>query len=288
VRADPDRIQQVVWNLLSNAVKFTNERGRVSVRLTRVGHHLQIEVADNGRGIDPKFLPHVFERFRQEDASTTRVLGGLGLGLSIAKQLVELHGGTIRADSAGEGKGSTFTAQLPLSEMATVSLHVGQAPTMGDATPGSAFSVAEARASVVSPMLAGLRILVVEDEPSTRSAIQTLLEAHQAQVTAVDSAALAVAAFRERLATDRYQVLVCDLGLPIQDGYELIREIRDLERQRGEQQSTPAVALTAYAREDDRARSLAAGFQLHVAKPIEPQPLVEALAKISAGNARHT
>jgi CheY-like chemotaxis protein/anti-sigma regulatory factor (Ser/Thr protein kinase) len=272
VRVDPDRIQQVIWNLINNAVKFTEKGGRVTLRLKRQDGHIQIQVTDTGRGISPQFLPHVFERFRQEDASTTRTLGGLGLGLSISKQLVELHGGAIRAESAGEGKGATFTVELPLANIEAAADPKGQ--------PGDAQAAFAASSFTPSPVLRGVRVLVVEDEAHTRSAIQRVLEDCQAEVTAVESAALAVAAFREKLSARKYDVLLSDVSMPVQNGYELMHEIRDMERQRGERQLILAVALTAYAREEDRARAWAAGFQSHLPKPVEPERLVKVLARL--------
>ena len=271
VRADPDRLQQVVWNLLNNAVKFTPSGGRVSVRLRRLDGNVQFEFSDTGKGIKPDFLPHVFERFRQAEASTTRTHGGLGLGLAICRQLVELHGGTIRAESAGEGAGATFTVELPLSDVRTE----GVPPT----TPALA---EDAAPYVPAPMLEGLSVLLVEDDASTRAALQRLLEQCAAEVTAVESAALAVAAFRDRLRERRFDVLVSDIGMPVQDGYELIREVRELERHAGagDGDQVPAIALTAYAREADRARAIGAGFQVHVPKPIEPHALVTAVAAL--------
>jgi CheY-like chemotaxis protein len=268
---DPDRIQQVVWNLVNNAVKFTPNGGRVALALRRLNDHVTIEVTDTGEGMSAAFLPHLFERFRQADASTTRAHGGLGLGLAITRQLVELHGGTIRAHSAGEGKGSTFTVELPLGSLAT------------ESEPGSRPSSAGLRPAPFkpAPVLDGTRVLLVEDEAPTRVAVQWTLEQCKAEVTAVDSVSLALAAFRDALRGRRFDVVVSDIGMPIQDGYELIREIRRIERQRGETRPTPAAALTAYASEDDRARARAAGFQSHVPKPVEPEVLVEAVAALA-------
>jgi CheY-like chemotaxis protein/anti-sigma regulatory factor (Ser/Thr protein kinase) len=268
---DPDRIQQVVWNLLNNAVKFTDKGGRVSAQLRRVDAAVEIRVTDRGRGISPQFLPHVFDRFRQADATITRAQGGLGLGLSISRQLVELHGGTIRAESEGPGKGATFTVELPLGDVRSEVGWTGRAATS---------SGAAAEPFAPSSVLRDVRVLVVEDEPNTRAAIQRVLEQCEAEVTAVESAALAVAAFRQGLTDRQYDVLVSDIGMPVQDGYELMHEIRAMERQRGETRAVPAVALTAYVREEDRARAAAAGFQMHVPKPIEPATLVDAVGKL--------
>jgi PAS domain S-box-containing protein len=267
VRMDPDRIQQVVWNLLNNAVKFTDRGGRVRARLERRDHNIVIEVQDTGQGISPEFLPHVFERFRQADATSTRTQGGLGLGLGISRQLVELHGGTIRAESAGLGHGTTFVVELPLVEMSPELEQAGPADMKEEL--GGTF--------VPSPMLKGMRVLVVEDEANTRRAIQWLLEQCAAEVTAVASAAQAIATFREALADRPFHVVLSDVGMPIQNGYELMRELRDLERRRGITEATPAVALTAYARVEDKALAMAAGFQTHVPKPVEPATLVNAV-----------
>ena len=272
VGVDPDRIQQVVWNLVNNAVKFTGRGGRVRVTLRRVNGDVQIQVSDTGQGIGAHFLPHLFQRFRQADASTTRVHGGLGLGLSITRQLVELHGGTIRAESPGEGKGATFTVELPLRDVRAALAY--RPPAAGRSGDGAA--------SKLEPVLEGVRVLLVEDEAKTRAAVRWTLEQCKAHVTAVESAALAVAAFRESLRARRFHVLVSDIGMPIQDGYELIREIREMEKQRGETQPVPAAALTAYAGEDYRARAEAAGFQAHVPKPVEPEFLVSTVAALAA------
>jgi hypothetical protein len=278
VRVDPDRVQQVVWNLLNNAVKFTDKGGRVQARLRRSGDAIEIRVTDTGRGISPDFLPHVFERFRQADAPTTRTQGGLGLGLSISRQLVELHGGTIRVESEGIGRGATFTVELPLADVRMDAPGGGAAPSArggGSADEGNGRGGA---AFAPSPVLRGLRVLLVEDEASTRRALRWLLEQCAADVTEAGSAAQAVAAFREGLTQRRFDVLVSDIGMPIQNGYELIRELRDMERQRGETTATPAVALTAYARDEDRAKATAAGFQTHVPKPVDPTTLVDVVA----------
>jgi PAS domain S-box-containing protein len=262
VRADPDRIRQVVWNLVSNAVKFTPKGGRVDVSLRRVDGDLRIRVTDTGRGIGREFLPHLFERFRQADAGTARAHGGLGLGLAIARQLVELHGGTVRAQSPGEGQGSTFTVDLPLADVRAAG------------SPGPA--AAEAAAGP-PPTLAGARVLLVEDDEATRTVFQWVLRRAGADVTAVGSAALAAAAFREGLRGHRYDAVVSDVGMPLQDGYDLMREIREMERQRDGGRSTPAVAVSAYATDEHRARAAAAGFQAHLAKPIDAALLVEAV-----------
>ncbi|MDB5295823.1 MAG: hypothetical protein JWO31_1806 [Phycisphaerales bacterium] len=267
VRLDPDRFRQVVWNLVNNAVKFTDAGGRVSVALRREDGRLRVEVSDTGRGISPEFLPHVFERFRQQDGSTTRTAGGLGLGMAITRQLVELHGGTIAADSPGEGRGATFRVELPLADARAKSGRKGRRPKRAGAD----------EAWSPSPVLAGLNVLLVEDEAGNRTAVQWLLEQCGATVTAVGSADRAVVAFRDPPAgRGGYDVLVCDVGLPGRDGYEVLREVREVERERGGGTPVPAVAVTAFARREDHDRALAAGFRTHLSKPVQPAELVAA------------
>jgi CheY-like chemotaxis protein len=251
VMGDPRRLQQVVWNLLLNAVKFTPIGGEVRVRLERAGAHARLTVADNGAGIRPGFLPFVFDRFRQADQSTTRTHGGLGLGLAIVRHLVELHGGRVRAESEGEGKGSTFTVELP---------ELGGA---GGEAEGGAASREEPAAA-----LKGLSVLVVDDEPDALQLIATVLEMSGASVTAADAADAAWGALQAAWP----DLLVCDIGMPGEDGYQLMRRVRALAAERGRE--LPAVALTAYAGEADRAQALEAGFRLHVAKPVDPSALV--------------
>ncbi len=267
VRGDPDRLQQVVWNLLSNAIKFTPRGGRVQVRLERVNSHVEITVADTGQGIAPEFLPHVFDRFRQADQKSTRRHGGLGLGLAIVRQLVELHGGTVRAESEGEGRGAAFTVSLPL-------LPIRQQPA-GEAPRPRPPASGTAPAPAYPPELEGLRVLVVDDDEDSRVLVKKVLEMCGAEVTAVGSAREALA-WVERLRPD---VLVSDLGMPGEDGYWLIKQVRALPEGRGGK--TPAAALTAYARAEDRVRSLRAGFQNHVNKPAEPQELIAVVANLA-------
>jgi PAS domain S-box-containing protein len=257
VNGDPDRLQQVVWNLLSNAIKFTPADGKVEVRLERQGAGIRLSVEDTGQGIAPEFLPHVFERFRQADSSTTRVHGGLGLGLAIVRHLVELHGGTVTAESPGEARGSRFTVTLP----ATVPVPSPPESPIKEPAPDDRTG---------SP-LAGRRLLVVDDDPDTREAIGFLLLRAGAVVETVSSAGEALAAIER----SRPDVLIADIGMPGEDGYELIRQVRALPPERGGH--VPAVALTAYARPEDRERALAAGYQEHVAKPVEPEALIELL-----------
>jgi PAS domain S-box-containing protein len=252
VRVDPGRLQQVVWNLLSNSVKFTPSGGRVSVTARRTGDMVQIAVADTGIGIRQEFLARVFDRFRQAEVGTTRKHGGLGLGLSIASQIVELHGGTISAASEGEGKGATFTLQLPLPPSAP--REETGVPELADAS------------------LEGVDVLLVEDEAGTRLTMQRLLESRQADVRAVDS----VSAARDAIATRKPHLLISDIGLPGEDGYALIKHVRALKAKR----RMLAVAVTAFARVEDRQRVLDAGFDEHIAKPINPDEFIALLVRL--------
>jgi len=260
ISGDADRLQQVIWNLLTNAIKFTPKAGRVQICLERINSHLEITVSDTGQGIAADFLPHVFDRFRQADSSITRTYSGLGLGLAIVRHLAELHGGTVRAESQGKGQGATFIVQLPLLEEVR----------------NEQIKSEDLEASPLT--LDGLRLLVVDDNADARDLYQSLLEEYGAEVTAVTSAREGIAAL-ERLQPD---VLVSDIGMPNEDGYALIRQVRALKSERASQ--VPAVALTAYAREEDQQAALLAGFQKYFAKPVEPTELVEAIANL----ARHT
>jgi CheY-like chemotaxis protein/nitrogen-specific signal transduction histidine kinase len=267
VYGDPNRLQQVMWNLLSNAIKFTPKDGRVQVVLERASLHVEVSVIDTGEGIKAEFLPHVFDRFRQADASTTRRHGGLGLGLAIVKQLVELHGGDIRVKSPGPGMGATFTVSLPLSVVHPES----------EDQPKRRHPVAVASNGVPAEVclsLAGLRVMVVDDEPDARTLIRRLLEDCDAVVTTAASASEALSLFGDSAP----QVLVSDIGMPAEDGYELIRRVRALGAEGGG--DVPAVALTAYARSEDRMRSVLAGFQMHIAKPVEPAELIAMVASL--------
>jgi PAS domain S-box-containing protein len=263
VTGDPHRLQQVFWNLLTNAVKFTPRDGRIAVSLKRVNSQVEVAISDSGEGIEPGFLPHVFDRFRQADASTSRLHGGLGLGLSIVKQLVELHGGTISADSGGKGAGSTFNVSLPLMALLAAPLS-GAAHKSSPAEPASA---PDSR----RPELHGLRVLVVDDEPDARALIQRLLQDCDASVVTAGSAGDAL----EQIMSEAPDLLISDIGMPGEDGYTLIRRIRSLD---GPRSRLPAIALTAYARTDDRVKAIQAGFQLHLAKPVEP---IELLSMVS-------
>lgn len=259
VLADPGRMQQVIWNLLSNAVKFTPAGGRVTLRLERDADQVQIRVSDTGSGIAPEFLPHVFERFRQADASTTRSHGGLGLGLAIARELVELHGGTLSADSPGEGQGAVFTVRLPRVPPGPSAPPEPPPPPPASARP-----------------LAGLRVLLVENEPHTREAIGFVLRDAGAELTAVDSTRAALDALFEVPPTARPHLLLSDIGMPGANGHALIHAVRAAEAL-SDAPPIPAAALTAYTREEDRKRALAMGFQMHLAKPVEPGALIAAV-----------
>jgi signal transduction histidine kinase/ActR/RegA family two-component response regulator len=269
VMGDPNRLQQVFWNLLTNAIKFTPRGGRVQMVLERVDSHLEVSVVDSGEGIKPEFLPHVFDRFRQADATTTRRHGGLGLGLSIVKQLVELHGGTIRARSGGQGQGSTFVVSFPLT-----AVHPEPEPEE-PARRHPRFGTAALPANGDCVTLSGVTVLVVDDEPDARTLVRRLLEDCKATVVTASSAAEALEMVRQNPPS----VLVSDIGMPGEDGYALIGKVRALGKDRGGE--TPAVALTAYTRTDDRVRAIQNGFQMHVAKPVEPAELVMIVAALA-------
>jgi PAS domain S-box-containing protein len=270
VSGDPARLQQVVWNLLSNALKFTPKGGRVQIRLERINSHVEIIVTDTGQGISPDVLPYVFERFRQADSTTTRKHGGLGLGLAIVRHLVEMHGGTVEAESAGVGQGATFTVKLPL--VVVRSLDVGRSTDAKRVHPTASSSGVPFDCP---PELDGLHILIVDDEEDTRELLTMVLEKCGAKITAVSSAAEGLAALK----TSRPDVLISDLGMPDEDGYSLIKKVRALPGADGGQ--TPAAALTAYARVEDRMRVLRSGFQIHLPKPVEPAELVAVVVNLA-------
>jgi signal transduction histidine kinase/CheY-like chemotaxis protein len=259
VLCDPARMQQVAWNLLSNAVKFTPRQGTVRVSLKRFDAHVEMSVSDTGQGIDQDFLPHVFDRFRQADSSTTRRHGGLGLGLGIVRHLVELHGGTVAAESAGDGAGATFTVSLPLMSP------VSDARPLPEIESGPQLDC--------EPTLTGVHVLVVDDEPDARDLLTATLMQCEARVTAVASVDEAMSVLKQ----SPPDVLVSDIGMPVADGYELIQRVRGLEKENGGGQ-IPAIALTAYASDGARAAAIKAGFQKHLAKPIEPSILVQVIA----------
>lgn len=276
VAGDPNRLQQVVWNLVSNAIKFTPKGGRVQVVCRRVDSHVELAVSDSGQGIKPEFLPHIFEKFRQADGTITRGHGGLGLGLSIARHLVELHGGQISATSAGDGRGATFIVTLPLSPIDGQPVIGGGSVEMTGQHPRSSAPVRRKFAN--PPSLAGIKVLVVDDEPDARTLVKRLLEQCGADVITAASARDAVSA----LELHGPDVLLSDIGMPEQDGYELIRRIRARDDGR---ETIPAAALTAFARSEDRTRALMAGYQTHVAKPVEPSELCAVVASLAGRNA---
>lgn len=263
VRGDPNRLQQVLWNLLSNAVKFTPSDGRIQVILERVNSHVEIVIEDTGVGIRSEFLPYVFDRFRQGDPSITRQYGGLGLGLSIVRTLVELHGGSVRVKSPGENQGSTFIVALPVS-------HVRGEDSGDDQRALAAQPLDEAEL----PRLDGARVLIVDDEPDGRDLIGRILEGRGASPTCVGSAQEALAALRQ----EQFDILLSDIGMPHVDGYELLRQVRLLDATRD--RPIPAIAITAYARAEDRQRSLLAGYHMHLAKPVEARELIAGVASL--------
>jgi len=252
IQGDARRLQQVAWNLLSNAVRFTPAAGHVEISLRQDGYEVEICVSDTGSGIAAEFLPHVFERFRQADSSTTRAHGGLGLGLAIVRDLVELHGGTVRAESAGAGKGATFIVRLP----AIVA--------RGSAPPPS---------NVSADRLAGARVLVVDDDEDTVDVLKTVLEAAGAEVVTTASAGEMRSAFEAA----QPDLLIADIGMPEEDGYTLIASIREMEAGTSR---VPAIALTARTRPEDVEQALAAGFQMHLAKPVDSRQLVDSIASL--------
>ncbi|HEY6401004.1 MAG TPA: ATP-binding protein, partial [Blastocatellia bacterium] len=268
ITGDERRLQQAVWNLLSNAIKFTPEGGEVTVRLTREDRDIEIEVSDTGKGIGPEYLPQVFNRFSQEDCSTTRKYGGLGLGLSIVRHVAELHGGSVRAASEGEGRGATFVIRLPMGRGLTAE------PQNAESHEIAGHAAPETPRRGELP-LDGARVLVVDDDEDTRQLQKRVLESHGATVKTAASAAEAL----EMVAANPPEALVADIGMPGEDGYSLMRKIRKLPP--GSGGTVPALALTAYARPEDRARALVAGFQQYATKPIEPDELVAAVAKLT-------
>ncbi|MBW4602270.1 MAG: response regulator [Calothrix sp. FI2-JRJ7] len=273
ISGDADRLQQVIWNLLSNAIKFTPQGGQVQIRLECVNSHVEIIVSDTGVGISPDFLPYVFDRFRQHDSTSTRSYGGLGLGLAIVRQLVELHGGTVSVASPGIGQGATFTIKLPV--MITHE-------TPSEPEPLDLIPLADNNTDAV-PSLEGLQILIVEDEVDSLELLSTILQGYGAQVipTASVSEALKII---ENATNQSLDVLVSDIGMPNEDGYSLIRKLRQLEAQRGGWM--PAVALTAYAKSEDRRQALLAGFQMHLPKPVQPEELATVIASLTGRTGR--
>ena len=272
IAGDADRLQQIVWNLLTNAVKFTPKGGRIQVKVQRVDSHAEIVVSDSGVGISKEFLPYVFDRFRQADASSTRIHGGLGLGLSIVRQLVDLHGGSVSVHSEGDGKGTTFTITLPF---------VGVVNNQNEAEAFHPTQSEEVISLQGLPSLQGLKVLVVDDEADTRELIREVLKECGSEVITSNSAADALVALEEH----KPDILISDLGMPDEDGYSLISKIRALPDERGGQ--IPAAALTAYARAEDRMRVLRSGFQFHLPKPVDSAELVTVVASL-AGRAYHS
>ncbi len=258
ISADSARLQQIVWNLLSNAVKFTPQGGKITIRIQQEKSHAKVTVQDTGQGIEAEFLPRVFDRFRQADSSTTRSFGGLGLGLAIVRHLVELHGGTVSAESEGIGKGATFTATFPLLK-----------DRAEPVSPGAELSCTEVRS------LDGLRVLLVDDEPEAREIISTVIGRTGAEVRTCISASDALM----KMAEWRPDVILSDIAMPEEDGYSFIGKVRSLPREKGGE--TPAAALSAYARDEDRRQALAAGYQMHIAKPIGASQLVTMVAKLA-------
>jgi signal transduction histidine kinase len=260
ILCDPSRMQQVVWNLLSNAIKFTPQDGRVTVTVHRRGGNIVIAVADSGSGIHPDFLPYVFDRFRQQDGAITRAHGGLGLGLSIVRHLVELHGGSVVAASEGEGRGATFTVTVPV------------APAAADQPEGVDAASGEGIGEL--PSLSGITVMVVDNEADARTLVCAVLEASGARVLAVESAADALALLK----VEQPDVLLSDIAMPVEDGYALIRKVRRLPPPH---RHVPAAALTAFATATDRARALLAGYQAHIPKPVEPSELAAVVAALA-------
>ena len=263
VSGDPARLQQILWNLLTNALKFTQKGGRVHVVLERINSQLEISVHDNGRGIAPDFLPYVFHRFRQADASTTREQRGLGLGLAIVKNLTELHGGSVSAKSPGPNKGSTFIIALPMV------MNIEADPNRRHPRTVSQELFAE------TLHLDGVRVLAVDDEADARHLIKRILSGCGAQVQTADSGEAARRFLREK----KPDVLIMDIGMPNEDGYEAIGKVRQLPSEEGGK--VPAIALTAFARSEDRRRAILNGFQMHVAKPVEPSELIAMVASLA-------
>jgi len=264
VSGDADRLSQVIWNLLSNAVKFTEPGGTVTISLAAHGGYLSLEVSDTGQGIDGKFLPYVFERFTQSDSSASRRHGGLGLGLALVRELVELHGGTVRVHSPGVGKGTSFTVVLPSRVEGLV------------AVPRRRIDVSEQPSN-----LEGVRVLVVEDEPDARDVLRRSMQEFGATVTTTASTDEALAFLGASDLADLPHIVIADIGMPQSDGFEFLVRLRQLPRERGG--TVPAIAVTAYAGPADRERALAAGFKMHIEKPVAPLALAAAIARVTTG-----
>jgi signal transduction histidine kinase/ActR/RegA family two-component response regulator len=275
ISGDPHRLQQVVWNVISNALKFTPKDGRVEVLLHRVNSQVEVLVSDNGQGIEPEFLPYIFERFRQADSTSTRRFGGLGLGLAIVRHLVELHGGTADADSEGLGRGATIMVRFPILAVSAP----GSNGVLREAVNGS--SIQEGHTSLPTNFLSGIRVLVVDDEDDARTMVTAALTLYGAEVETASSASEAL----QILDSTVINVLVSDIGMPDNDGFSLIQQLR--ARPEASSGRIPAIALTAYASPSDRTRVLASGFQMHMSKPSDPEELAAAVASLAgrtAGN----
>jgi signal transduction histidine kinase/CheY-like chemotaxis protein len=266
VTGDPGRLQQIFWNLMSNAVKFTPKGGKVQVALERVNSHVELSVSDNGQGIAPEMLPHVFERLSQGDSSPGKKQPGLGLGLSIVKSLAEMHGGSVRAKSAGAGKGATFSLTLPISVVHARPDDRGRRHPTTDSDLAS---------PVFSPPLDGVHVLLVDDDPDALEVVKRILRRCKARVTTAISALEGLAL----LAVERPDVVLADIGLPQMDGYEFVRRVRVLPSDKGG--NVPVAALTAFARSEDRRQAMLAGFDIHVAKPVDPAELVAVVGRLA-------
>jgi len=277
----------VVWNLLANALKFTPEGGRATLRLeacrpASCDAEARILVSDTGQGIRPEFLPYVFDRFRQADSSSTRSHGGLGIGLTIVRHIVELHGGTVHAESKGEGQGSTFRVNLPVKAVRSEGAVAGPQPlAIAENADATADRSSPRTGTHSGDQLDGVRVLVIDDEPDARELISLILTRGGADVVTAASAAEGL----QLLGRIRPDVLVSDIAMPDEDGYALIQCVRQLAA--GDGGNTPAIALTAYAREEDRRRALSCGYQAHLAKPVEPTQLVSAVAELAHGANGH-
>jgi CheY-like chemotaxis protein len=268
IQGDSDRLQQVVWNLLSNAAKFTDAGGRIEVKLERADQHALITVSDTGQGISPEFLPYVFDRFRQAESLLTRRHSGLGLGLAIVRHLVEMHGGTVQAESAGVGHGAVFKVKFPLTESrSTEGIQATELEHLIAATECSSFNS--------STLVKGLRVMVVDDDDATREAILAMLEQGGAEVTACSSAGEAM----EMMQLSKPDVIVSDLAMPDEDGYSFISKVRALNQIQGGQ--VPALALTAHVRMEDRLKALSSGYQLFMPKPVEGNELLVSIAALA-------
>lgn len=261
VRGDPHRLQQVIWNLLTNAIKFTPKGGRVQIVLERVNSHAEITVEDNGIGIASDFLPHVFDRFQQADSSTTRRYGGLGLGLSVVKTLVELHGGSVRVKSPGENQGSTFVVNLPIS-------HIHDAKSEQSGTRSF-------EQPLIIPRLSDVRVLIIDDDTDGCAVIKRLLEDSGASASCVSNAQSGLATLQQQ----KFDVLLSDIGMPDMDGFQLIRKVRSLDASSGVRR-IPAIAITAYARPEERQRCLLAGFNMHLSKPVDARELIASISAL--------